>query len=74
MDSHHVTSLLVWLRSQNFGNKLRCNGYEFKHKRVKMSAVCGPHLQTSAEEEVDQTSAVCKKKTVCFFNFCSLLK
>ncbi|KAK1429024.1 hypothetical protein QVD17_11223 [Tagetes erecta] len=29
-----------------------------------MSAVCGPHLQTSAEEEVDQTSAVCKKKTV----------
>ncbi|MFS7980985.1 hypothetical protein Hanom_Chr10g00945611 [Helianthus anomalus] len=34
--------------------------------RGKMSAVCGPHLQTSAAEEVDQTSAVCKKKTVCF--------
>ncbi|KAK1434207.1 hypothetical protein QVD17_11126 [Tagetes erecta] len=29
-----------------------------------MSAVCRPHLQTSAGEEVDQTSAVCKKKTV----------
>ncbi|KAK1413334.1 hypothetical protein QVD17_35106 [Tagetes erecta] len=29
-----------------------------------MSEVCRPHLQTSAEEEVDQTSAVCKKKTV----------
>ncbi|MFS7956153.1 hypothetical protein Hanom_Chr07g00651241 [Helianthus anomalus] len=34
--------------------------------RGKTSAVCGPHLQTSAAEEVDQTSAVCKKKTVCF--------
>ncbi|KAJ0878296.1 hypothetical protein HanRHA438_Chr10g0438111 [Helianthus annuus] len=32
----------------------------------KTSAVCGPHLQTSAAEEVDQNSAVCKKKTVCF--------
>ncbi|KAK1436629.1 hypothetical protein QVD17_02411 [Tagetes erecta] len=29
-----------------------------------MSAVCGSYLQTSAEEEVDQTSAVCKKKSV----------
>ncbi|KAK1425630.1 hypothetical protein QVD17_20985 [Tagetes erecta] len=29
---------------------------------------------TSAEERVDQTSIVCKKKTVCFFNVCSLLK
>ncbi|KAL4586700.1 hypothetical protein LXL04_011342 [Taraxacum kok-saghyz] len=29
----------------------------------KTSVVCGPYLQTSAEEEVDQTSAVCKKKT-----------
>ncbi|KAL4565828.1 hypothetical protein LXL04_029934 [Taraxacum kok-saghyz] len=29
-----------------------------------MSAVCGPYLQTSVEEEVNQTSAVCKKKTV----------
>ncbi|KAL4563802.1 hypothetical protein LXL04_027848 [Taraxacum kok-saghyz] len=27
-------------------------------KRVKTSAVCGPHLQSSAEEEVVQTSAV----------------
>ncbi|MFS7905495.1 hypothetical protein Hanom_Chr01g00048391 [Helianthus anomalus] len=34
--------------------------------RGKMSAVCGPHLQTSVAEEVDQTSAVCRKKTVCF--------
>ncbi|KAF5801117.1 hypothetical protein HanXRQr2_Chr06g0244401 [Helianthus annuus] len=44
--------------------------------RGKTSAVCGPHLQTSAAEEVDQTSAVCKKKTVCFtevfFNFFNL--
>ncbi|KAL4561286.1 hypothetical protein LXL04_033450 [Taraxacum kok-saghyz] len=30
---------------------------------VKTSAVCGPHLQPSAAEEVDQTSTVCKKKT-----------
>ncbi|KAL4577562.1 hypothetical protein LXL04_013671 [Taraxacum kok-saghyz] len=29
----------------------------------KTSAVCGPHLQPSAAEEVDQTSVVCKKKT-----------
>ncbi|MFS7941056.1 hypothetical protein Hanom_Chr05g00471681 [Helianthus anomalus] len=35
----------------------------------KMSAVCGPHLQTSAREEVDQKSAVCKEKRVCFFYF-----
>ncbi|MFS7896782.1 hypothetical protein Hanom_Chr00s005806g01730681 [Helianthus anomalus] len=34
--------------------------------RGKMFAVCGPHLQTSVAEEVDQTSAVCNKKTVCF--------
>ncbi|MFS8026818.1 hypothetical protein Hanom_Chr16g01491201 [Helianthus anomalus] len=34
--------------------------------RCKRSAVCGPHLHTSAREEVDQTSAVCMKKTVCF--------
>ncbi|KAL4562390.1 hypothetical protein LXL04_034592 [Taraxacum kok-saghyz] len=33
------------------------------NKRVKTSAVCGPHLQTSAAEEVDQKSAVCNKKT-----------
>ncbi|MFS7928594.1 hypothetical protein Hanom_Chr04g00322621 [Helianthus anomalus] len=38
--------------------------------RSKMSAVCGPHLQTSVKEEVDQTTEVCKKKTVCFFTFC----
>ncbi|KAL4583871.1 hypothetical protein LXL04_008456 [Taraxacum kok-saghyz] len=30
---------------------------------VKTSVVCGPHLQPSAAEEVDQTSTVCKKKT-----------
>ncbi|MFS7985445.1 hypothetical protein Hanom_Chr11g00998451 [Helianthus anomalus] len=39
--------------------------------RGKTSAVCGPHLQTSAAEEVDQTSAVCKKKTVCFLTSAS---
>ncbi|MFS8010862.1 hypothetical protein Hanom_Chr14g01301961 [Helianthus anomalus] len=32
----------------------------------KTSAVCGPHLLTSAVEEVNQTSTICKKKTVCF--------
>ncbi|KAL4564402.1 hypothetical protein LXL04_028466 [Taraxacum kok-saghyz] len=42
------------------------------YTKVKMSAVCGPHLQSSAEEEVAQTSAVCSKKTVCFFNICRL--
>ncbi|KAL4569335.1 hypothetical protein LXL04_024971 [Taraxacum kok-saghyz] len=31
--------------------------------KAKTSAVCGPHLQASAAEKVDQTSAVCKKKT-----------
>ncbi|KAL4591442.1 hypothetical protein LXL04_004407 [Taraxacum kok-saghyz] len=31
---------------------------------VKTSAVCRPHLQPSVAEEVDQTSAVCRKKTV----------
>ncbi|KAL4554575.1 hypothetical protein LXL04_037169 [Taraxacum kok-saghyz] len=31
---------------------------------VKTSAVCGPYLQPSAAEEVDQTSAVCKKKAM----------
>ncbi|KAL4559826.1 hypothetical protein LXL04_031972 [Taraxacum kok-saghyz] len=30
---------------------------------LKTSTVCGPHLQPSTVEEVDQTSAVCKKKT-----------
>ncbi|MFS7953720.1 hypothetical protein Hanom_Chr07g00621921 [Helianthus anomalus] len=34
-----------------------------------MSVVCGPHVQTSVTEEVDQTSAVCKKKTICFLTF-----
>ncbi|KAJ0827566.1 hypothetical protein HanRHA438_Chr17g0827301 [Helianthus annuus] len=38
----------------------------FVFLRSKMSVVYRPHLQTSVEEEVDQTSAVCKKKTVCF--------
>ncbi|MFS7907671.1 hypothetical protein Hanom_Chr01g00074061 [Helianthus anomalus] len=37
--------------------------------RSKMYAVCGPHLQTYVEEEVDQTSAVCKKKSVCFLMY-----
>ncbi|KAJ0722492.1 hypothetical protein HanOQP8_Chr08g0287251 [Helianthus annuus] len=32
-----------------------------------MYAVCGPHLQASTGEEVDQMSAVCKEKRVCFF-------
>ncbi|MFS7975408.1 hypothetical protein Hanom_Chr10g00880261 [Helianthus anomalus] len=39
--------------------------------RGKTSAVCGPYLQTSATEEVNQTSAVCKKKTVCFLTSAS---
>ncbi|MFS7985925.1 hypothetical protein Hanom_Chr11g01004381 [Helianthus anomalus] len=39
--------------------------------RCKTSAVYGPHLQTSVAEEVDQTSAVCKKKTVCFLTSAS---
>ncbi|MFS7946026.1 hypothetical protein Hanom_Chr06g00531181 [Helianthus anomalus] len=34
--------------------------------RGKTSVVCGPHLQTSVAEEVNQISAVCRKKTVCF--------
>ncbi|MFS7981850.1 hypothetical protein Hanom_Chr10g00955851 [Helianthus anomalus] len=34
-----------------------------------MSVVCGPHLQTSVEEEVDQTSVVCKKKAICFLTY-----
>ncbi|MFS7959403.1 hypothetical protein Hanom_Chr08g00690671 [Helianthus anomalus] len=42
--------------------------------RAKTAAVYGSHLQTSVAEEVNQTFAVCKKKTVCFFNFCKLLK
>ncbi|MFS7991923.1 hypothetical protein Hanom_Chr12g01076321 [Helianthus anomalus] len=42
--------------------------------RVKMSAVCALHLQTSVAEEVDQTSAVCKKKTVCFLTFADCSK
>ncbi|KAE8731476.1 putative S-locus lectin protein kinase family protein [Hibiscus syriacus] len=36
-----------------------------RHFRGKRSAVCGPHLQASAVEEVDQKFAVCKKKTAC---------
>ncbi|KAL4574163.1 hypothetical protein LXL04_020988 [Taraxacum kok-saghyz] len=35
---------------------------------VKMSAVCGPPLQSSAEEEVVQTFAVCSKKTTSVGN------
>ncbi|MFS7918571.1 hypothetical protein Hanom_Chr03g00202721 [Helianthus anomalus] len=33
----------------------------------KRSAVCGSYLQTSVGEEVEQMSAVCKEKRVCFF-------
>ncbi|MFS7998939.1 hypothetical protein Hanom_Chr12g01159951 [Helianthus anomalus] len=40
----------------------------------KTSAVFGPHLQISVEEEVDKISAVCKTNAVCFFNVCRLLK
>ncbi|MFS7989011.1 hypothetical protein Hanom_Chr11g01041711 [Helianthus anomalus] len=36
--------------------------------RGKKSVVCRPHLQASTGEEVDQMSAVCKKKRVCFFS------
>ncbi|KAM0055330.1 hypothetical protein Hdeb2414_s0006g00204871 [Helianthus debilis subsp. tardiflorus] len=32
-----------------------------------MSVICGPHLQASAREDVDQMSAVCKEKRVYFF-------
>ncbi|MFS7967280.1 hypothetical protein Hanom_Chr09g00783931 [Helianthus anomalus] len=49
--------------------KLRCSLF----LRSKIFAVCGPHLQTSVEEDVDQTSAVCKKK-LFVFNVCRLLK
>ncbi|KAL4590619.1 hypothetical protein LXL04_003556 [Taraxacum kok-saghyz] len=31
---------------------------------TKTSVVCGPHLQPSAAEEVDQMSAACKKKII----------
>ncbi|KAL4579773.1 hypothetical protein LXL04_015938 [Taraxacum kok-saghyz] len=31
----------------------------------KKVGICGPHLQSSAVEEVDQTFAVYKQKTVC---------
>ncbi|KAL4586686.1 hypothetical protein LXL04_011328 [Taraxacum kok-saghyz] len=37
---------------------------KMKYVRAKTSAVCGPYLQSFAEEEVVQTSAVCSKKTV----------
>ncbi|MFS7994575.1 hypothetical protein Hanom_Chr12g01107651 [Helianthus anomalus] len=36
--------------------------------RGKMYAVCGPHLLASVAEEVGQTSAVCREKTVCFLS------
>ncbi|KAL4571114.1 hypothetical protein LXL04_017865 [Taraxacum kok-saghyz] len=36
---------------------------EMGYLRVKTYIVCGLHLQSSAEEEVVQTSAVCMKKT-----------
>ncbi|MFS7919802.1 hypothetical protein Hanom_Chr03g00216931 [Helianthus anomalus] len=37
--------------------------------RGKMTAVCGPHIQTSVEEQLDQTCEVCKKKVVCFLTY-----
>ncbi|KAL4583914.1 hypothetical protein LXL04_008500 [Taraxacum kok-saghyz] len=39
---------------------------------LKTSAVCGPYLQPSAAEEVDQTSAVYKKKTLSSLSCSSL--
>ncbi|MFS7988661.1 hypothetical protein Hanom_Chr11g01037521 [Helianthus anomalus] len=41
----------------------------FVFLRGKTSTVCGPHLQTSVEEEVNQTSTVCKKKVVWFLTY-----
>ncbi|MFS7914488.1 hypothetical protein Hanom_Chr02g00154051 [Helianthus anomalus] len=40
----------------------------------KTPAVCEPHLQTSAAEGVDQTSACLQEEYCLFFNFCKLLK
>ncbi|MFS7968648.1 hypothetical protein Hanom_Chr09g00800081 [Helianthus anomalus] len=34
-----------------------------------MSVICGSHLHTSVEKEVDKTSADCKKKNVCFLTY-----
>ncbi|KAL4582243.1 hypothetical protein LXL04_006787 [Taraxacum kok-saghyz] len=46
--------------------------FDIDSTRVKTSAVCGPHLQPSAAEKVDQMSAVCKKKTHCGCSYCPL--
>ncbi|KAL4574800.1 hypothetical protein LXL04_021638 [Taraxacum kok-saghyz] len=54
-------------RKKKKGLKQLVRTYITGNKVVKTSAVCGPHLQSSTEEEVVQTSAVCSKKTVCFF-------
>ncbi|KAJ0445503.1 hypothetical protein HanIR_Chr16g0843651 [Helianthus annuus] len=48
-------------------DQLRTKAYPASKLRGKMSVVCGPHLQASAREDVDQMSAVCKEKRVCFF-------
>ncbi|KAL4585061.1 hypothetical protein LXL04_009674 [Taraxacum kok-saghyz] len=50
----------MWPLKQNIGH------ISFSLKCAKTSTVCGPHLQASAAEEVDQTSAVCNKKTNLF--------
>ncbi|KAL4563166.1 hypothetical protein LXL04_027201 [Taraxacum kok-saghyz] len=65
-----------WRNEGMFNNKkpnemkaaedIQLASYNWIRHRSKTSAVCGPYLQISAEEEVDQTSAVCKKKTVYF--------
>ncbi|KAF5823341.1 hypothetical protein HanRHA438_Chr01g0038101 [Helianthus annuus] len=31
-----------------------------------VQTVCGPHLQASAREDVNQMSVVCKEKRICF--------
>ncbi|MFS7924132.1 hypothetical protein Hanom_Chr03g00269031 [Helianthus anomalus] len=38
----------------------------------KTFVVCRPPLQSSVAEELDQTSTVCKKKSVCFLTSTSL--
>ncbi|MFS7954708.1 hypothetical protein Hanom_Chr07g00633701 [Helianthus anomalus] len=67
-----VTNLLLWICIKKkkktpeiclvcwFNQPVHLGGVCFF--RCKRSAVCGPHLQVSAGEEVDQRSAVCKEK------------
>lgn len=65
------TSLVLKIKTKQI-NKLKNNKYlkvkqgDACYFRVKTLAGCGPHLQTSVEEEVDQMFAICKKKTLCF--------